>query len=95
MEEKELFNFGDKELNVTSLLNNIDANQQSYLDYYSNSIPDSKLFVEKVNYIKEGIKNGSITTDGTGVYHDANGKLSKDDKLMNNALHYVDVIAKE
>lgn len=95
MEEKELFNFGDKELNVTSLLNNIDANQQSYLDYYSNSIPDSKLFIEKVNYIKEGIKNGSITTDGTGVYHDANGKLSKDDKLMNNALHYVDVIAKE
>lgn len=95
MEEKELFNFGDKELNVTSLINNIDANQQSYLDYYSNSIPDSKLFVEKVNYIKEGIKNGSITTDGTGVYHDANGKLSKDDKLMNNALHYVDVIAKE
>ena len=95
MEEKELFNFGDKELNVTSLLNNIDANQQSYLDYYSNSIPDSKLFIDKVNYIKEGIKNGSITTDGTGVYHDVNGKLSKDDKLMNNALHYVDVIAKE
>lgn len=95
MGEKELFNFGDKELNVTSLLNNIDANQQSYLNYYSNSIPDSKLFIEKVNYIKEGIKNGSITTDGTGVYHDVNGKLSKDDKLMNNALHYVDVIAKE
>lgn len=95
MEEKELFNFGDKELNVNSLLNNITANQQSYLDYYSGSIKDSNSFLEKVNYIKEGIKNGSITTDGTGVYRDTNGKLSKDDKLMNNALHFVNVIATE
>lgn len=95
MGEKELFNFGDKELNVNSLLNNITSNQQSYLDYYSNSISDSKSFLEKVNYIKEGIKNGNITTDGTGIYYDANGKLSKDDELMSNALHYVDIIAKE
>lgn len=95
MGEKELFNFGDKELNVNSLLNNINSNQQSYLDYYSNSILDSKAFVEKVDYIKNGIKNGSITTDGTGVYYDANGKLSKDDELMNTALHFVDVIARE
>lgn len=95
MGEKELFNFGGKELNVNSLLNNINSNQQSYLDYYSTSILDSNAFIEKVNYIKEGIKNGNITTDGTGVYYDANGKLSKDDELMNNALHYVDIIAKE
>lgn len=95
MGEKELFNFGGKELNVNSLLNNINSNQQSYLDYYSNSISDSKAFVEKVDYIKNGIKNGSITTDGTGVYYDADGKLSEDDKLMNTALHFVDVIAKE
>lgn len=94
MEEKELFNFGDKELNINSLLNNITSNQQSYLDYYSNSIPDSKLFIEKVNYIKEGIKNGNITTNGSGIYQDTNGNLSKDDKLMNNALHFVDVIAR-
>lgn len=95
MGEKELFNFGDTELNINSLLNNINANQQSYLNYYSNSISDSASFIEKVNYIKEGIKNGSITTDGTGAYYDTNGKLSKDDQLMNNALHYVDIIAKE
>ena len=95
MEEKELFMYGDKELNVNSLLNNIDSNQQSYLNYYSNNISDSKAFIEKINYIKEGIKNGTITTDGTGVYKDANGKFSKDDTLMNNALYYVDVIAKE
>lgn len=95
MEEKELFNFGDKELNVNSLLNNINSNQSSYLNYYSNNIPDSDLFIEKVNYIKEGIKKGSITTNGEGVYYDANGKLLKDDKLMNIALHFVDVIAKE
>ena len=67
MGEKELFNFGDKELNVTSLINNINSNQQSYLNYYSTSIPDTDLFIEKVNYIKDGIKNGTITTDGTGV----------------------------
>lgn len=95
MEEKELFMYGDKELNLNSLLNNIDSNQQSYLNYYSNSISDSKAFIEKINYIKEGIKNGTITTDGTGVYKDANGKFSKDDILMNNALYYVDIIAKE
>jgi hypothetical protein len=65
------------------------------LNYYSNSISDSASFIEKVNYIKDGIKNGSITTDGTGAYYDTNGKLSKDDQLMNNALHYVDIIAKE
>ena len=95
MGEKELFNFGDKELNVTSLINNINSNQQSYLNYYSTSIPDTDLFIEKVNYIKDGIKNGTITTDGTGVYYDSNGKLSKDDQLMNNALHYIDIIAQE
>lgn len=94
MEEKELFNFGNKELNIDSLLNNITSNQQSYLNYYSNSIPDSDLFIEKVNYIKEGIKNGNITTDGSGIYQDTNGNLSKDDELMNNALHFVDVIAR-
>jgi hypothetical protein len=55
---------------------------------------DSNLFNEKVNYIKEGIQNGSITTNGTGIYYDSNGKLSKDDKLMSKALHYVDTIAK-
>lgn len=95
MEEKELFMYGDKELNLNSLLNNIDSNQQSYLNYYSNSILDSKAFIEKINYIKEGMKNGTITTDGKGVYNDANGNFSKDDTLMNNALYYVDVIAKE
>jgi hypothetical protein len=41
------------------------------------------------------MKNGTITTNGKGVYNDANGKFSKDDTLMNNALYYVDVIAKE
>ena len=59
MEEKELFNYGDKELNVNSLLKYIDSNQQSYLDFYSNSISDANAFIEKVNYIKEGIKNGN------------------------------------
>lgn len=95
MNEKELFNFGDKELNVDSLLKNITSNQQSYLDYYSSSIPDHNLFIKNVNYIKEGIQNGSITTDGTGVYRDMNGKLSQNDPLMNNALHFVNVIATE
>ena len=95
MGEKELFNFGDKELNLTSLLNNITSNQQSYLDYYSTSISDSNAFIEKVNYLKEGIKNGTITTDGTGIYYDKLGNLSKEDKLMNNALHYIDIIARE
>ena len=95
MEEKELFMYGDKELNLNSLLNNIDSNQQSYLNYYSNSISDTKAFIEKINYIKEGMKNGTITTDGKGIYNDANGKFSKDDTLMNNALYYIDVIAKE
>jgi hypothetical protein len=51
--------------------------------------------MEKVNYIKEGIKNGNITTDGTGVYADASGKILENDELMSNALHYVDIIAKE
>lgn len=95
MEEKELFNYGDKELNVNSLLKYIDSNQQSYLDFYSNSISDANAFIEKVNYIKEGIKNGNITTDGTGVYTDASGKILENDELMSNALHYVDIIAKE
>ena len=95
MEEKELFNYGNKELNVNSLLKYIDSNQQSYLDFYSNSISDSNAFIEKVNYIKEGIKNGNITTDGAGVYTDASGKILENDELMNNALHYVDIIAKE
>lgn len=95
MEEKELFNYGDKELNVNSLLKYIDSNQQSYLDFYSNSISDTNSFIEKVNYIKEGIKNGNITTDGTGVYNDASGKILENDELMSNALHYVDIIAKE
>ena len=95
MGEKELFNFGDKELNLNSLLNNITSNQQSYLDYYSTSISDSNAFIEKVNYLKEGIKNGTITTDGTGIYYDKLGNLSKEDKLMNNALHYIDTIARE
>lgn len=93
MKEKEIFNFGDKELNLNSLINNITANQQSYLDYYSSSIPDSVAFNEKVDYIKQGLKNGSITTNGTGIYYDTNGKLSESDKLMSNALHYVDTIA--
>lgn len=95
MEEKELFNYGDKELNVSSLLKYIDSNQQSYLDFYSNSISDTNAFIEKVNYIKEGIKNGNITTDGAGRYTDAAGKILEDDELMSNALHYVDVIAAE
>lgn len=95
MEEKELFNYGDKELNVNSLLKYIDSNQQSYLDFYSNSISDSNAFIEKVNYIKEGIKNGNITTDGTGLYTDSSGKILENDELMSNALHYVDIIAKE
>lgn len=95
MEKKELFNFNNKELNVDSLLNNITSNQKSYLDYYSNNISDPELFLEKVNYIKEGIKNGNITTDGSGIYYDTNGNLSKDDKLMNNALHFIDIIARE
>lgn len=93
--EKELFTYGDKELNVNSLLNNINSNQQSYLNHYSSSITDPTLFIEKLNYIKDGIKNGNITTDGTGIYYDADGKLSKDDKLMNNVLHFIDIIAKE
>lgn len=95
MGKKELFNFSNKELNVDSLLNNITSNQKSYLDYYSNNISDPELFLEKVNYIKEGIKNGNITTDGSGIYYDTNGNLSKDDKLMNNALHFIDIIARE
>lgn len=95
MGEKELFNFGDKELDLNSLLNNITSNQQSYLDYYSTSISDSNAFIEKLNYLKEGIKNGTITTDGTGIYYDKLGKLSKEDELMNNALHYIDTIARE
>ena len=95
MEEKELFKYGDKELNVNSLISNITSNQQSYLDYYSTSISDVNSFNEKLNYIKEGIKRGSITTDGSGKYYDTNNKLLKDDVVMSNALHYVDVIAKE
>ena len=95
MEEKELFKYGDKELNVNSLLSNITSNYQSYLDYYSNSISDVNSFTEKLNYIKDGIKKGNITTDGSGIYYDTNNKLLKDDIVMSNALHYVDIIAKE
>lgn len=95
MEEKELFNYGDKELNVSSLLKYIDSNQQSYLDFYSNSISDANAFIEKVNYIKEGIKNGNITTNGEGVYADTAGRILENDELMSNALHYIDIIAKE
>lgn len=95
MEEKELFKYGDKELNVNSLISNITSNQKSYLDYYSTSIFDVNSFTEKLNYIKEGIKKGSITTDGSGKYYDTNNKLLKDDIVMSNALHYVDIIAKE
>ena len=95
MEEKELFKYGDKELNVNSLISNITSNQKSYLDYYSTSISDVNSFTEKLNYIKEGIKRGSITTDGSGKYYDTNNKLLKDDVVMSNALHYVDIIAKE
>lgn len=95
MEEKELFKYGDRELNVNSLLSNITSNYQSYLDYYSTSISDVNSFTEKLNYIKEGIKRGNITTDGSGIYYDTNNKLLKDDIVMSNALHYVDIIAKE
>lgn len=93
MGEKELFNFGDKELNLNSLINNITQNEQSYLDYYSNSIPDTSAFIENLEYIKQGLKNGSITTDGSGTYYDKKGRLSRSDKTMSNALHYVDTIA--
>ena len=95
MEEKELFNYGDKELNVNSLLKYIDNNQQSYINYYSNSISDVDAFIKKVNYIKDGIKQGTITTDGTGKYSDASGNILENDELMGNALYYVDLIAKE
>lgn len=95
MEEKELFNYGDKELNVNSLLKYIDSNQQSYLNYYSNSISDVNAFIEKVNYIKDGIKYGNITTDGSGKYNDVSGNILENDELMGNALYYVDLIAKE
>ncbi len=95
MEEKELFKYGDKELNVNSLISNITSNQKSYLDYYSTSISDVNSFTEKLDYIKDGIKRGSITTDGSGRYYDTNNKLLKDDVVMSNALHYVDIIAKE
>jgi len=52
-------------------------------------------FTEKLDYIKDGIKRGSITTDGSGRYYDTDNKLLKDDVVMSNALHYVDIIAKE
>lgn len=95
MAEKELFNFGDKELNVNSLIKNITTNQQSYVDYYSDSIPDTKAFNEKVNYIKEGIKNGNITIDKDNKYHDTKGVIDDNDQLMQYALGYVNLIAAE
>lgn len=95
MGKKELFNFGDKELNVDSLINNINSNQQSYLDYYSNRITDPNSFIEKVNYLKEGIKNGTITINEDNKYHDSKGNINDDDQLMQYALGYVNLIATE
>lgn len=95
MAKKELFNFGDNELNVDSLIKNITTNQQSYLDYYSDSIPDAKAFNEKVNYIKESIKNGNITIDKDNKYHDTKGMINDNDQLMQYALGYVNLIANE
>lgn len=95
MNEKELFKFGEHELNTNSLIKNIQSNYDSFVNYYSNRISDPQLFSEKLEYIKNGIKDGSITVDKDGKYADAKGKINDNDQLMQYALGYVNLIATE
>ncbi len=95
MNEKELFKFGDHELNTESLIKNIQSNYDSFVNYYSNDISDPQLFLEKLEYIKNGIKDGSITINKDGKYTDAKGNINDDDYLMRYALGYVNLIATE
>ena len=95
MNEKELFKFGEHQLNTDSLIKNIQSNQESFMNYYSNEIQDSQLFSEKLDYIKNGIKDGSITVNEDGKYADSKGKINDNDQLMQYALGYVNLIATE
>lgn len=95
MNEKELFKFGEHQLNTDSLIKNIQSNQESFMNYYSNEIQDSQLFSEKLEYIKNGIKDGSITVNEDGTYADSKGKINDNDQLMQYALGYVNLIATE
>lgn len=95
MDKKELFKFGDHELHTDSLINNIQNNYNDFVNYYSNAISDPEAFSKNVEYLKNGIKDGSITINKDGRYVDAKGKIKDDDELMNYAKGFVNLIATE
>lgn len=88
--ENDLFNFGQVKLNKNALLQNIQANLDSYLSHKGMFDAEELEFRNALAYIQEGIDKGTITTNGLGKYVDSESKL---DDSYSKALWYVNTIA--
>lgn len=88
--ENDLFNFGHVKLNKNALLQNIQANLDSYLSHKGMFDAEELEFRNALAYIQEGIDKGTITTNGLGKYVDSESKL---DDSYSKALWYVNTIA--
>ena len=99
--EDELFDYGTFKLRKDALIHNIKNNIDSYIAYKRLDGEDAENLRAAVNYIIQGVDNGSITKDLEYIpkhkddfwFKDSSGNLDNNNKWHNEALKFLNIIA--
>lgn len=99
--EDELFDYGTFKLRKDALIHNIKNNIDSYIAYKRLDGEDAENLRTAVNYIIQGVDNGSITKDLEYIpkhkddfwFKDSSGNLDDNNKWHNEALKFLNIIA--
>ena len=98
---QQIFDYGDYQLDKTSLIDNIKKNLEGYIKYKKYSDEQTEQFMKAAEYISKGIEKGTITKDlqfkpskpGQFKFVDSEGGLIEGDLIHDDVLRLVDKIA--